>query len=300
MQEIDCNQQHSGTASIATKEFARTRFTSGHTGCSRRWRRGINGIAAGSQGAVMSRHRSMRAGRDWLFAPAMALLLSVGSPATHAASAATRASQPDAAESGSPAQQDLELGEVLVRGKRIKPSKDAQAIIDWLRRLVGQFRYLGYVELHDASGAPIGRRNVSGVGDCVAFGLAPGVQCTIKVRWPETRGDDGEAIPGGVPTLNPAMVLYGLDPDDLGIHYLQVDRNGLADGGLGHLFGDTLTNEGACVAGPDDCTRTTRITAQPDGQLVQMQTDIVQDGQLRARYLFVQRPMMRYKDPDEP
>lgn len=194
---------------------------------------------------------------------------------------------------------DLELGEVLVQGKRTKPVRDPQNIIDWMRRLVGQFRYQGYVELHDEKGAALGQQNVSGKADCVAFGLAPGVQCTVSIEWPETENAAAREIPGAVSLLDPAMVLYGLDPDELAVHYLQVDNQGIADGGLGFLRGDTMTTTDPCVGIPGDCKRTTKITARPDGQMIQTQIDVERDGLLAVRYLFIQRPMMRFKTPDE-
>jgi hypothetical protein len=237
----------------------------------------------------MKRHASVAAVCAALVLAIPAAILST------AAQSASRSARPAAS-----AQKDLELGEVVVSGKRTKPVRNPQVIIDWLRRLVGQFRYQGYVELHGSDGAPLGREDVAGKGECLAFGLAPGVQCTIKVEWPEVEGDDGQAVPGGISSLNPAMILYGLDPDKLGIHFLQVDNKGVADGGVGLLTGDTLTNSDQCVGVAGDCRRTTRITARPDGKLVQMQTDIVQDGQLVARYLFVMRPIMVFKDDATP
>jgi hypothetical protein len=228
---------------------------------------------------------------------ALSLLLATAAATSAQAPATAPAAAP---QSESVPRRDQELGEVLVQGRRTKPVRNPQVIIDWMRRLVGQFRYAGYVEPHAANGAPLGRQTVSGKGDCVAFGLAPGVQCTIKVSWPETHGDGGQEILGGTSYLQPAMVLYGLDPDELAVHYLQVDNKGVADGGLGYLLGDTMTTKDPCVGVPGDCTRTTKITAQPDGKLVQMQIDVEKEGQLAVRYLFVMRPMMRFKAPDEP
>jgi hypothetical protein len=227
----------------------------------------------------------------------MLISLLLAAAAAHGAQApantATTASQRATAD-----KRDQELSEVLVQGSRTKPVRDPQAIIDWMRRLVGQFRYVGYVELHDPNGAPRGQQRVSGKGDCVAFGLAPGVQCTITVSWPAAQGDNGQEILGGVSTLEPAMVLYGLDPDELAVHYLLVDNKGVADGGLGYIKGDTMTTRDPCVGIPGDCTRTTKITAQRDGKLVQMQIDIEREGNLAVRYLFVMRPMMKFMDSD--
>jgi hypothetical protein len=234
----------------------------------------------------------LRTGIRAILGGSIALSLLLGAAAAMAAEAP--------AKGDSAAKRDQELSEVLVQGKRTKPVRNPQVIIDWMRRLVGQFRYVGFVELRDPNGAPRGQQAVSGKGDCVAFGLAPGVQCTIKVSWPEAHGDDGEEILGGVSNLEPAMVLYGLDPDELAVHYLLVDNRGVADGGLGYLKEDTMTTTDPCVGIPGDCTRTTRITAAPDGKLVQMQIDVVREGNLAVRYLFAMRPMMVFKDPDEP
>ncbi len=41
---------------------------------------------------------------------------------------------------------DEELDEVLVNGVRIKATRDPQKIVNWLKLLVGQFRYEGYVQ----------------------------------------------------------------------------------------------------------------------------------------------------------
>ena len=244
----------------------------------------------------MKQRTGVHAIRGWpialslLFAPAVAS--AAEAPASQPAAGS---SQPESA-----ARRDQELGEVLVLGKRTKPVRNPQVIIDWMRRLVGQFRYVGFVELRSPNGAPLGQQAVSGKGDCVAFGLAPGVQCTIKVSWPEARGDNGQQILGGVSSLEPAMVLYGLDPDELAVHFLMVDNKGVADGGLGYLLGDVMTAKDPCVGIPGDCTRTTRITAPPDGKLVEMRIDIEREGQLAVRYLFAMRPMMKFKDPDAP
>jgi hypothetical protein len=35
----------------------------------------------------------------------------------------------------------------------------------------------------------------------------------------------GSDAQGGVSNLNPAMILYGFEPDELGIRYMQVDCN---------------------------------------------------------------------------
>lgn len=200
---------------------------------------------------------------------------------------------PAAMSAAAPAEELDQLDEVRVSAIRIKPTRDMQQIIDWLARLVGQFQYDGSVELRAGPGVPQGQLLVSGVGDCVGFGLAPGVQCAVKVRWPEVRGADGEKLAGSVSNLNPAMILYGLDPDRRGIHFLQVDKYGIAEGGLGYLDGNTLVTSAPCEAIPGDCKRITRVTAQPDGKQIQMQVDIEQEGRRTVRYKFYMRRLSR-------
>ncbi len=180
-----------------------------------------------------------------------------------------------------------QLNEVVVTGTRIKPSRNMQTIIEWLRRLPGEFRYDGYVELQAGPGMPTSRLPVQGLSDCVAFGAAPGVQCAVDIRWPKVSGENGTEVPGGSSVLDPAMILYGLDPDHRAIHFLQVDKRGVAEGGLGYLEGNTLVTTAPCEGIPGNCQRTTRIDAQPDGKLIQMQVDINQDDAKPVRYSFV-------------
>ncbi len=234
----------------------------------------------------MNTRTGMNAFAGWMVALTLAL-----------PGAALAANAPEtAAKNAAPAQPETELSEVLVQGARTKPERNLQVVIEWLRRLVGQFRYQGTVELRGADGKPVSRQNVSGKSDCVAFGLAPGVQCSLKVQWPELKGKDGEAVVGGASTLQPAMLLYGLDPDKRGIHFLQVDNKGIADGGVGLLLQDTLTTKVPCEGIPGNCQRITKITAKADGSLIQTVTDIEQDGVLVLRYTFLMRPLMKFVD----
>lgn len=164
---------------------------------------------------------------------------------------------------------DQQLDEALVEG--VKPTRDAQQVINWLARLVGDFTVDGYVDLH-GQGKPDDQRQVQGSTTCIGFGPAPAVQCELWVRWPETRGPDGEAVLAGSSTLDPAMMLFGFEPDRIGIRYMLVDSQGIADGALGLVAGDTLVSRAPCV-GIADCQRVTRITAGNDLKVIEMQVD---------------------------
>jgi hypothetical protein len=217
------------------------------------------------------------------------LLLAALQPGVTASAAAPQARTPTS---------DEELDEVIVSGNRVEPVRSMRTILEWLVRLVGQYRYEGFVELKPGPGVPQDRLPVRGVGDCVRFGIAPGVQCSVAIRWPEVKGPAGEEVVGGVSTLNPAMILYGLDPDQRGIHFLQVDQRGIADGGVGFLIGDVLTTKAPCEGIPGDCQRTTKIDAAPDGKLIQMQVEIHQDGERVAHFHFeMQRVAQQDREP---
>lgn len=189
----------------------------------------------------------------------------------------------DAAEPSASSSQELE--DILVRGARVKPDRDPIKLLGWLRRFVGEFSYTGYVDIR-AEGIPRQRQGVAGNARCVAFGKAPGVNCTMSVAWPEVHGPGGEDVLGGVSTFNPSMMQLGLDPDRLGIRFMQVDNRGIAERGDGYLFTNTLTTTTACVGIPD-CQRTTRINAHSDGNFIEMQIDLEKAGNRVLRYQFV-------------
>lgn len=179
-----------------------------------------------------------------------------------------------------------ELGEVLVTGE--KPVNKVSELIPWLRRLPGTYSYEGYVDLNGKDD-PDGRQKIYGVGECVGFGVAPGVQCEINVRWKEVRGPNGEEIPGGVSYFAPAMVLYGLEPDELGIRYLQVDNRGLAEGSTGVIVGDTASFRTPCVDMPEGCQRIVRVTAEPESKVIDMQIDTEVNFEMQTRFRFLLR-----------
>ena len=179
-----------------------------------------------------------------------------------------------------------ELDEILVSGER--PVRKPSEIITWMRRLVGQFSYEGHVDLR-GQGDSADHLPVQGGSICVPFGPAPAVQCEVRVTWPERRGENGEPIPGGVSTLDPGMILYGFEPDELGIRYMLVDNRGFAEPALGLVVGDTLVSRGSCVNMPGNCERIARITAPPDLKMITMQIDIEVDYRKVLGYTFVMR-----------
>jgi hypothetical protein len=214
----------------------------------------------------------------------VAVSVLLGGPATAASASQPAAPPPIAAQrTDDPSQLD-ELDAVIVNGQ--KPSRKPSEILTWMRRLTGQYRYEGHIDLL-GNGDPDDMQPVTGSGDCIGFGPAPAVQCEINVRWPETPLRSGEVMLGAVSNLSPAMILFGFEPDERGIRFMLVDNKGIAEPALGLLAGDTLTSTERCVNTPGVCQKTTRITAEPEGKLIEMQIDVETSYRLTTSYRFV-------------
>lgn len=179
-----------------------------------------------------------------------------------------------------------ELNEVLVSGE--KPVKSTQQIINWLAELGGKFSFEGNVDLRGNADAG-DLKPVTGSADCVAFGLAPGIRCELKVRWPESRGPGGESLLGGISALDPGMMLFGIEPRTNGITHMLVDSKGVGEHAVGLLFNNTLVSKTRCLNVPGVCERVVRITIEPDAQVIRMQIDLERDYRKAVRYGFVMR-----------
>jgi len=252
-------------------------------------------------GGMLNRRTHRDGPAIWL----IALLLALPYPASAAEAAAS--------EPATQAQlRDQQLGEVLVEGRRSKPRhpsfKEYQQPFDFLARLVGQFYVEGSVDLH-ALGKREDLRAVSGRAECVGFGVAPGVQCELRIRWPGTTGPNDEQIPGGISTLNPAVMVFGFEsadatlrprgigmparpgdtdePQQPGISWILVDSKGVAETAVGEMATpDTLRSRSKCTAIPGNCERVALITAQPDLQVVDMNIDLLIDQQKAVSFVF--------------
>ena len=220
-----------------------------------------------------------------------------------------------AASAPGPSAADEQLDEITVEGHRSKEKpkplsfQDYQQSFDFLARLVGSFVIDGNVDVH-AQGRDEDIRKVSGSAECIGFGIAPGVQCELNIRWPETRGPDGKDMPGGASTLDPAMMLFGFEPVDPnpgalgflpgartappkepespGVSYMVVDSNGIAETATGVMVtANTLQSRTRCMDIPGNCERLARITAEPDLKIVEMNIDLEINQEKTAKYQFV-------------
>jgi hypothetical protein len=204
------------------------------------------------------------------------------------------AASPAAPTVRNPPERVEELSEVIVSGE--KPVSSVRDLIPWIRRLLGQYTLQGYVDV-GGKGNPEDRRTMRGIGTCIGFGVAPGVQCEINVRWPQSAGVEGPPVPESVAALAPAMILYGVEPDELGIRYLQVDNRGLAEGATGDVIGNTATFRARCVDVAEACERVTRITAVSESKVIDVQVDTEVGSQLVHRYRFQMQRVAEVQAP---
>ena len=200
--------------------------------------------------------------------------------------------------------QQQQLDEVTVEGRRERQRKPQQSF-DWLARLVGEFTVEGHVHA-DPDGSSGESREARGRALCVGFGVAPGVLCDLQVRWADMTGADGQSIPGGVSTLDPAVMLFGFnlgahadpihggrynaaaDPESYTIAHILIDSQGVAEAGSGFRAGtDTMTSRAPCVAIPANCERMVRIIAPDDLATVEMRIDLAIAGEVAMRHDFI-------------
>lgn len=178
---------------------------------------------------------------------------------------------------------DDELAEVKITAE--KPTRTPSELIAWIRRLLGQYTIDGKVDL-GGKGNPNERWTAVGTGTCIGFGVAPGVQCEMNVKWPAVPGPHPPEVLSGVSDLTPAMTLYAMEPDDIGIRYLQVNNKGLAEGATGFIINDTAEFKTPCVNAPPGCQRIVRIIAESESKVVNMEIITELNYEVAARFNF--------------
>jgi hypothetical protein len=184
----------------------------------------------------------------------------------------------------------------------------------FLGRLVDKYKFEGSVQ-----GGP-GTEWVGGTADCVAVGAGPGVQCIFNVTWLEIwdirmpgEGLDGLTgvfeVPGGIPYLDPAMALFGLEPGKNALSYLLVNNKGMPEGGPGSVKGNRLTfrtecvNEATLLAAmvpenvngrlPDNCERVIHMEAKPDSKVMWWNIDLEINEEPYTRFVLTLRRQPR-------
>lgn len=173
---------------------------------------------------------------------------------------------------------------VVVDELTFTPVTDVAGMSDWLQRLVGRYKFDGMIQLFgatcDAASASPACNPIKGLGDCVAVGKGPGVQCILNATWQDLfqvnfESGTATAPPGTVAYLDPAMLLLGLDPGASSINNLLVNDKGLPEGGLGSIVNVTAKFTTQCVNEPAGCLRVMRIEAKPEASLVYLSVDAI-------------------------
>jgi hypothetical protein len=177
--------------------------------------------------------------------------------------------------------------EPAINLKAIEPVTEPAQVEEWLRRLVGRFKYDGMVQMGDCAPIPPAGggpppppsdlcQGITGKSDCITIGTGPGLQCVLNVTWRDIYQMDfenGEAREIMVSYLDPAMELYGLEPGSLTMSRLLVNNKGLAENGRGTITGYTAKFKSPCVntvvsRNAEECHRIVRIEAKPDARLL--------------------------------
>lgn len=153
----------------------------------------------------------------------------------------------------------------------------------WLSRFVGSFQLKGTV-MEYLNGGRLTSQDINGVMHCAGIGDGPGVHCLVKASFGPNLWQSFGGIGGGTPThsityntLNPAVMLFALDPDDLKIKVLLVDDHSIADVLSGPLTGDTVKfasrYRGCWGEAPlVHCPWALQITAKPDSNVIKVET----------------------------
>lgn len=160
----------------------------------------------------------------------------------------------------------------------------------WLGRLVGHFELRGTVTQAVSVGTRT-NRGFRGPMECQRIGSGPGTHCVMRTSWPPILrfGEGGGA---GYPenseaynALNPAVMIFAIDPGSRLLQLMLVDDHGIAEHWSGVLDDETVTfaPEVLSVAkplcwgdlyqrqSPPHCLRTIRMVARPGSQRVNVE-----------------------------
>jgi hypothetical protein len=202
----------------------------------------------------------------------------------------------------------VELDEAEVAAARVA---QLEQLDTWLRRLAGRFDFSGEISGDSESTCDRARRDfarlhsngslgcrggsippppvkISGNADCVGISSGAGVHCVIQLDWqvPVARYGYGYSPAYRASWFNPGIILYGIDPNALGIRFLQVSQRSIAESALGVLEDNTVTFK---LPGPYS-SRKVQITALPDSDNLEMR--VIEDfGDAHAFYRFLLKRM---------
>ena len=198
-----------------------------------------------------------------LTAPLLAVLL-----CSIAAHAQTEPQQ--AAQARSRMQQELDLMREGSLFGNEPPETQHKELEAFFHRLSGRFRIDGQIT---QGGGLSGQ--ITGVADCAPVGDGLGIHCIIGATWPVidrrvAEIGDRESPSEMLKTFNPAVLVLGLDPDQIRIRALLVTADSFSHGWVGNLTEHTMQARriGACRERDFRCYRRIEITAGPQDDVV--------------------------------
>ncbi len=118
----------------------------------------------------------------------------------------------------------------------------------WFRRLPSRFRIDGVIEarvyVQGVGKSRMAKEKISGVAECTAVGEGVGVQCILNATWPalpDIRILQSPREHEQLDTLQPAMLVMGLNLDPPGVRALLVTDDSIAHTWAGTLEDGILT-----------------------------------------------------------
>jgi hypothetical protein len=186
---------------------------------------------------------TMQRSRSFPFARWVALLLLVAASAGANPRAAITAQEP---EPDTPEEEE---------NQRVRKLEDVD---NWLRKLIGRY-HIDVLVMRLPAGASTG---YSGMADCIGVGNGSGVQCLIAID------------------RVPHLFLFGRNPDDMKIHYMEVDEKGIGQAESGPLRGSAMQLRNKVPNTPAARPRweyVKRFHISPDGEDIRFSIELEMD-----------------------
>ncbi len=180
----------------------------------------------------------------------------------------------------------------------------------WFRRIPGRFRIEGLIkELENRMGGwVVVSDKVTGVADCTGIGEGVGVQCIFSATWRTIEAFMPERNPtAAMPlssseklrTINPAVLVLGLNMDPTGIRAQMIDAESLTYTWAGQLWENTVwaSRVNSFYTGRHGWSPEIvplQIIAAPDSEVV---TIVLRSGLTTITFTMYRDPEARAEEP---
>lgn len=216
-------------------------------------------------------------------AASIVVALVASAAAFHCGTASAQGRGPSAQERRA----QIRAGEFREQDRAADPTMRAARRVEletWLGRLAGRYDLAGEARILEHVGPDClegnvcySRGKVAGLASCTAFETGAGIHCTINGSWPRffrriAIPEAPDEITWRGPYMDIAKLLFGIDPDRLGIRLLLVDGQSKAIEALGYLKDDAVAFRVQCAPDPEasNCP-VLRIREFPDRGRIEME-----------------------------